>query len=121
MVAALSGIRGPRHAVGFEEARSGDTGISRSSSAARRRPRGHRSRQTISTTGKEADVADAIKDEMDDDPFDFTPPPGPTPSQVRRRWAQEGNVEALLAEIRSKSWGCFSVDEALKHVLRACE
>ena len=28
---------------------------------------------------------DAIKHERDDDPFDFTPPPGPTPREVRRR------------------------------------
>jgi hypothetical protein len=62
-----------------------------------------------------------VDDEKDDDPFDFTPPPGPTPRELRRRWAQEGNVEALLAVIRSKPWSCFSVDEVLKHVLDACE
>jgi hypothetical protein len=33
---------------------------------------------------------------------------------------REGNVEALLSEIRSKRWSCFSVDEVLKHILDAC-
>jgi hypothetical protein len=73
------------------------------------------------TTGKEAGVDDA-KHETDDDSFDFTPPPpGPTPREVRRRWAEEGNVEALLAVIRTKSWGFFSLDEVLKLILDACQ
>ena len=71
--------------------------------------------------GKEAAVGDAIKHEKDDDTFYFTPPPGPTPHEVRRRWAQEGNVEALLAVIRSKRWGFFSIDEVLKYILDACQ
>ena len=62
------------------------------------------------TTGKEAGVDDA-KHERDDDPFVFTPPPGPTPREVRRRYAERGDVESLLAVIRTKSWGFFSVDE----------
>jgi hypothetical protein len=66
-------------------------------------------------------VDDAIKHETDDDLFDFTPPPGPKPSEVRRRYAERGDVESLLAEIRTKSWGFFSVEEVLKHVLAACE
>jgi hypothetical protein len=56
----------------------------------------------------------------DDDDL-YERPPGPTPREVRRRLAEQGNVEALLAEIRSKSWGFFSVDEVLKFVLDACE
>jgi hypothetical protein len=43
------------------------------------------------TTGKEAGVNDAKHER--DDPFDFTPPPGPTPSEVRRRYAEQGNVD----------------------------
>jgi hypothetical protein len=57
----------------------------------------------------------------DDDDL-YERPPGPTPREVRRRYAEQGNVEALLAEIRSKSsWGFFSVDEVLKFVLDACQ
>jgi hypothetical protein len=56
----------------------------------------------------------------DDDDL-YERPPGPTPREVRRRWAERGNVEALLAVIRTKSWGFFSVDEVLKLVLDACE
>jgi hypothetical protein len=54
-----------------------------------------------------------------DDPYER--PPGPTPSEVRRRWAEQGNVEALLGEIRSKPWSGFPIDEVLKHLLAACE
>ena len=64
-------------------------------------------------------MGDAIKHEKDDDLYEL--PPGPTPHEVRRRWAQEGNVEALLHEIRSKRWGFFSIDEVLKHILDACQ
>jgi hypothetical protein len=71
------------------------------------------------TTGKEAGVADAIKHERDDDLYER--PPGPRPSEIRARWAREGAVESLLAEIRSKPWGFFSVDEVLKLVLDACQ
>jgi hypothetical protein len=56
----------------------------------------------------------------DDDDL-YERPPGPTPREVRRRWAEQGNVEALLAEIRTKTWGFFSVDEVLKFVLDACQ
>ena len=55
----------------------------------------------------------------DDDLYER--PPGPRPSEIRRRLAEQGNVEALLREIRSKRWGCFSVDEVLKHILDACQ
>ena len=55
----------------------------------------------------------------DDDLYER--PPGPTPREVRRRWAEQGDVESLLAVIRSKSWGFFSVDEVLKLVLDACQ
>ena len=64
-------------------------------------------------------MGDAIKHEKDDDLYEL--PPGPTPHEVRLRWAQEGNVEALLAVIRSKRWGFFSIDEVLKFVLDACQ
>ena len=56
----------------------------------------------------------------DDDDL-YERPPGPTPREVRRRWAEQGNVEALLAVIRTKPWGFFSVDEVLKLVLDACQ
>jgi hypothetical protein len=58
---------------------------------------------------------------IDDDPYDYTPPPGPSPREVRRRWAEEGNVEALLDLIRTKAWSLISVDEQLKNVMRACQ
>ena len=57
-------------------------------------------------------------------PADFDPyerPPGPTPSEIWAGLAREGNIEALLAVIRSKRWGFFSIDEVLKHVLDACQ
>jgi hypothetical protein len=56
----------------------------------------------------------------DDDDL-YERPPGPTPREIRRRYADLGDVESLLAEIRSKSWGFFSVDEVLKFVLDACQ
>jgi hypothetical protein len=56
----------------------------------------------------------------DDDDL-YERPPGPTPREVRRRLAEQGDVEALLAVIRSKPWGFFSVDEVLKLVLDACQ
>jgi hypothetical protein len=64
---------------------------------------------------------DDAKHERDDDTFDFTAPPGPTPRERRRLWAEEGNVEALLREIRTKPWSGFPIDEAFKHILAACE
>jgi hypothetical protein len=48
-------------------------------------------------------------------------PPGPRPSEIRAAWAREGNVEALLREIRSKPWSGFPIDEVFKHILAACE
>ena len=57
-------------------------------------------------------------------PADFDPyerPPGPTPSEIWAGLAREGNIEALLAVIRSKRWGFFSIDEVLKFVLDACQ
>ena len=48
-------------------------------------------------------------------------PPGPRPSEIRAGWAREGNVEALLREIRSKPWSGFPIDEVFKHILAACE
>jgi len=58
--------------------------------------------QTPMTIGKETDVSDSIEDEKDDDAYDFTPPPGPSPREVRRRWVEEGNVGAFLDCRRSR-------------------
>jgi hypothetical protein len=64
-------------------------------------------------------VDDAIKHERDDDLFKR--PPGPRPSEIRAAWAREGDVESLLAEIRTRSWTLFPIDEVFKHLLAACE
>jgi hypothetical protein len=56
----------------------------------------------------------------DDDDL-YERPPGPTPREVRRRHAERGDIESLLAEIRTKSWGFFSVEEVLKLILDACQ
>jgi hypothetical protein len=48
-------------------------------------------------------------------------PPGPRPSEVRAAWASEGDVESLLAEIRTRPWSLFPIDEVFKHLLAACE
>ena len=57
----------------------------------------------------------------DEDPFDFVAPPGPSPRDVRKRWAEEGNVQALLDIIRTTAWSMFSIGEILQLVKRACE
>jgi hypothetical protein len=56
-----------------------------------------------------------------DDADLYKPPPGPKPSEVWAGWAREGDVESLLAVIRTKCWGFFSVEAVLKHVLDACQ
>jgi hypothetical protein len=64
---------------------------------------------------------DDAQHERGNDAFDFAPPPGPTPRERRRRWAEQGDVEALLGEIRAKPWSGFPIDESFKHILTACE
>ena len=66
-------------------------------------------------------MIDSIEDEKDDDPYDFTPPPGPSPREVRRRWVEEGNVGAFLDLIHGKAWSLFSIHEQLRNLQRACE
>ena len=66
-------------------------------------------------------MIDAIADETDDDPYDYVRPPGPSPREVRKRWVEEGDVEAFLDLIRNKPWSSFSIAEQLRNLQRACE
>lgn len=62
---------------------------------------------------------DAIEED-DEDGYDYTPPPGPSPREIRRRWASEGNIEALLKLIRETPWSFISIDEQLQNLMAAC-
>src|SRR4051794_19415927 len=64
-------------------------------------------------------VDDPIEDE-DEDLYDYQPPPGPSPREVRRRWVEEGNVEAFLNLIRDKPWSSISIGEQLQNLMAAC-
>lgn len=63
-------------------------------------------------------MAATIGSEQDID--DEAPPPGPSPREVRERWAAEGDVEALLDLIRQTSWSMISVGEQLQNLATAC-
>ena len=62
-------------------------------------------------------MAVSIEDEDEDA---YTPPPGPSPRETRRRWAADGNVEAILDLIRNTPWSSISVGEQLQNLLAAC-
>lgn len=61
-----------------------------------------------------------VIEEDEEDLYDCDPPPGPSPRDVRRRWAADGNVEAILDMIRNTPWSSISVAEQLQNLLAAC-
>src|SRR4051812_44211444 len=52
--------------------------------------------------GKETAVKEPI--EGYDGPQDDEPPPGPSPREVRRRWAEAGDVDALWGLLARSRW-----------------
>ena len=59
------------------------------------------------------------QDEWDDDDWEYKPPPGPTPNQRRERWAEEGDIQALLDEIKAKPASFYDIARMLSYVERA--
>jgi hypothetical protein len=53
----------------------------------------------------------------DDDLFERRP--GPRPSEIRARWAREGDVEALLNVLISTPWDRIDREEVLRHLAQA--
>jgi hypothetical protein len=48
-------------------------------------------------------------------------PPGPRPSEIRARWAREGNVEALWDVLISTPWDRIDREEVLRNLAKALE
>src|SRR5437870_6591342 len=57
----------------------------------------------------------------DEGQFAYTPPPGPSVRDIRRRAAERGDVTFFLDLIRTQPWSMFSIGEVLKLVMRAAE
>ena len=55
------------------------------------------------------------------DGYDFKPPPGPSRKEIWSGWAEAGEVEQLLALLRSKPFGFFNIPEMLRLLMRACQ
>ncbi len=65
-------------------------------------------------------MADSIKAE-EEDPYDYQPPPGPSPRQVRRQWAVDGNVEALWKLLVQSRWCDIDREDIFKLLIQAME
>jgi hypothetical protein len=57
---------------------------------------------------------------MDDNDL-YQRPPGPRPSEIRARWAREGNVESLLNVLLSTKWDRIDREEVFRHLAQALE
>ena len=55
----------------------------------------------------------------DDDLYE--PPQGPRPSEIRAKWAREGDVENLWDVLISTPWDRIDREEVLRHLARALE
>jgi hypothetical protein len=55
----------------------------------------------------------------DDDLYER--PPGPRPSEIRARWAREGNVDALWNVLISTSWDRIDREAVLRNLAQALE
>ena len=55
----------------------------------------------------------------DFDPYE--PPPGPRPSEIRARWAREGDVEALWNVLVNTPWDRIDREAVFKQLLQALE
>jgi len=65
-------------------------------------------------------VADSIK-EGEEDPYDYRPPPGPSPLDVRRQSAQDGDVDALWKLLVQSRWCDIDREDVLKLLIQAME
>ena len=64
----------------------------------------------------------AVEEPIDDrDGYDFTPPPGPSKREIWKGWSEAGDVEQLLALLRSKPLGFYNVPQMLRLLMRACQ
>jgi hypothetical protein len=56
-----------------------------------------------------------------DDPDQSAQTVGPSKREVRKQWAESGDVDALLNLIRDTPWCLISIGEQLRNLHRACE
>jgi hypothetical protein len=55
----------------------------------------------------------------DDDLYER--PPGPRPSEIRARWAREGNIDNIWNVLISTQWDRIDREEVLRHLAQALE
>ena len=59
-------------------------------------------------------------EDVAEDLRDYQRPPGPSPREVRRRWAEEGNIQPIMDLIRRTPWSGVSIGEQLQNLAIAC-
>ncbi len=60
-------------------------------------------------------------DEDDDDPYDYEPPKGPSPREVRAEWARNGDVDALWGLLTRSDWDAVDQEDVFKLLIQALE
>ena len=62
-----------------------------------------------------------MEEPIDDDTYDFTPPPGPSKREVWKGWAEAGDVDALWDLLARSRWCDIDREDVFKLLIRALE
>lgn len=60
-------------------------------------------------------------DEDDGDVYDYEPPAGPSPREVRAEWARTGDVDSLWQLLSRSRWDAIDQEDVVKLLIRALE